>query len=84
MSRPITCKEIKAVIKPYFLKKGKSKTKWFRWRVLSNILNELTPILSKLFPKEEETFPSSFNEASITPVPKLDKDTRELQTIIFD
>ena len=38
---------------------------------------ELTPILLKLFQKitEEETFPNSFYEATITLLPKADKDT---------
>ena len=38
---------------------------------------ELTPILLKLFQKiaEERTFPNSFYEATITLIPKPDKDT---------
>ena len=37
---------------------------------------ELMPIFLKCFQKisEEETLPNSFNEATITPIPKPDKD----------
>ena len=40
---------------------------------------ELTPILLKLFQKtaEEGTFPNSFYEATITLIPKPNKDTTE-------
>ena len=44
-------------------------------------LEELTPILFKLFSKTEEegTLPNSFNEASITVISKPDKDTKKNQ-----
>ena len=49
---------------------------------------ELTPILLKLFQKiaEEGKLPNSFYEATITPIPKPDKDTtkRKLQSSISD
>ena len=40
---------------------------------------ELTPILLKLFQKiaEARTLPNSFNEATVTPIPKPDKDIRK-------
>ena len=40
-------------------------------------LKELTPIVSKLFHKTEteETSPSSFYEAAVTLIPKLDTDS---------
>ena len=50
---------------------------------------ELTPILLKLFQNiaEGETFPNSFYEATITLIPKPEKDTtkkRKLQTNFTD
>ena len=43
---------------------------------------ELTPILLKLFQKiaEEDKLPNSFYEATITLIPKLDKDATEKKT----
>ena len=44
---------------------------------------ELVPILLKLFQKvaEEGTFPNSFYEATITLIPKPDKDNTKKKTI---
>ena len=44
---------------------------------------ELTPILLKLFQKiaEAGTLPNSFNEATITLIPKPDKDNSHTKTI---
>jgi hypothetical protein len=44
---------------------------------------ELTPILLKLFheTQRERTLPNSFYEASITLIPKPDKDTSKRRTI---
>ena len=46
---------------------------------------ELTPIFLKLFPKnaEEGTLPNSFYEATITLIPKPDKDTTKKENLMI-
>lgn len=47
--------------------------------IYQTLTEELKPILLKHFKKteEEQTLPSSFNDASITLIPKPDKDTKK-------
>ena len=75
MNNLTTSTEIKAVIK------NPPKTKSLGPEDLTGefyrtFREELVPILLKLFPKtaEEGTLPNSFYEATITLIPKLDKD----------
>ena len=80
MSRPITSNEIETVIKNHLTNKcpgPHSFTGEFYHR------EELTPILLKLFQKiaEEETLPNSFCEATITLIPKPDKNTTKKKII---
>lgn len=46
----------------------KPKIRWLHWRILSHILKILIPIFLELFKKieEEEAFPNSLYETSIT------------------
>ena len=78
MNNPITSTEIEAVIKKS-PKKQKPRTRWLHERVLSNIREEIMPILLKLFQKipEEGTLPNPFYAAIITLIPKPDKDNTE-------
>ena len=75
MNSPITSTEIEAVIKN--LPKTKSLgPENLTGEFYQTFREELVPILLKLFPKtaEEGTLPNSFHEATITLIPKLDKD----------
>ena len=78
LNRMITAGEIEAVIK----KSPGTQKPWTRLQSLAGefyktFKEELTPILLRLFQKiqEDRRLPSSFYEANITLVPKLDKDT---------
>ena len=75
MNRPITSNEIETVIKNLPTNKSLGPD-GFRGEFYQNFREELTPILLKIFQKtaEEGTLPNSFYEATITLIPKPDKD----------
>ena len=87
MNHPITSTKIEAVIKN--LRKNKSPgPDSFSGEFYQTFREEILPILLKLFQKitEEGTLPNSFCEATITLIPKRDKDNtkRKLQANITD
>ena len=75
MNRPITSNEIETVIKSLPTNKSAGPDA-FTGKFYQTFREELTPILLKLFQKIAEggTLPSSFYEATITLIPKPDKD----------
>ena len=78
MNRPITSTEIKTV--PKYLPTNKSLgPDGFTGKFYQKFREELMPILLKFFQKiaGEGTLPNSFYEATITLIPKPDKDNTQ-------
>ena len=75
MNRPITSSEIETVIKNLLTYKSPGPD-GFTGEFYQTFREELTTTLLKLFQKnaEEGSFPSSFNEATITLITKPDRD----------
>ena len=75
LSRPITCKEIEAVIKSLPTKKY-PEPDGFNAQFYQNFQEELISILLKVFHiiETEGSLPNSFYEATVTLIPKPHKD----------
>ena len=80
LNRPITSKEIKTVIRNVAANKS-PEPDIFTAKFYQKFRDELTPILLKVFQKiaEEGKLPNSFYEATITLIPKPDKDATKIE-----
>ena len=81
LNRPVTSTEIETVIRNLPANKSPGPD-GFTAEFSQKSLEELTPILLKLFQKivEEGKLPNSFYEATITLIPKPDKDAQKKKT----
>ena len=81
LNRPITTMEVETLIRNFPANKSPGPES-FTVEFYQKFREKLTPILLKLFQKiaEEDKLPNSFSEATITLIPKPDKDATKKKT----
>ena len=84
LNRPITSMEIETLIRNLAANKSPGPD-GFTADFYQKFREELTPILLKLFQKvaEDGKLPNSFYEATITLIPKPDKDATNKENVLF-